>query len=74
MARMTVAVWVMIDSEGAYATGTDADGAVERYDDDVGGSSARRLVCLSVDVPLPLPLTATVVVPDSADEVTASAG
>lgn len=49
----TVEVWVCVDSDGDYRVGCDEDGAVTAYDEEVGGTDGRRMVKLTVKVPLP---------------------
>ena len=49
-------MWVLVDENGDYECGNDADGAAERYRDNVGepdGTVSYRAVKLSVKVPLP---------------------
>jgi len=69
-----IEVWVMIDSDGDYAVAKTEDDACELFESDTGGSGARRLVKLTVKVPLPKPLEATgvVVEPDERAEIAAA--
>lgn len=63
-ANMTVEVWVIVDSQENYAVGTDEDGALTRYSEDVDSDNAyatRRIrVLLTVPVPTVPTLTGTV--------------
>jgi hypothetical protein len=49
----TLEVWVAVDADGDYECGVDEDAATERFDENVGGTGGRRLVKLTVKVPLP---------------------
>ena len=55
----TVEVFVMVDEDGDYECGVDVDAATERFDDNVGGTGGRRLVRLTVKVPLPTVISLT---------------
>lgn len=67
-----IAVWVMVDSDGDYAVGIDADNAADNYDQEVNANSGRRLVKVLVTVPLPVPLEATATIEEEV-EATATA-
>jgi hypothetical protein len=57
--RIDLEVWVCVDSNGDYGTGTDSDSAIAAYENDVGETNATegfRLVKLTVGVPLPVAL------------------
>lgn len=64
-----IEVWVLIDQEGAYVVGKEAEGMQEKYDDEVGGTDiALRRVKVTLTVPLPKPIELTGVVPAEASE------
>ena len=52
----TIEVWVVVDEQGDYECAADFDAAAERFDENVGGNGGRRVVKLSVKVPLPTPI------------------
>lgn len=70
----TVEVWVCVDSDGDYRVSCDEDGAVTAYNEDVGGTGGRRLVKVTVTVPLPtvIELAGEVTVDESGTELKAS--
>lgn len=56
-----VEVWVLVDADGDYSAGNDAELATERYGDDVGGSlvgSRMVRVVLKVEMPAQVEITA----------------
>lgn len=57
----TIEIWVLIDEQGDYAVGNDAETASQRFTDDVGDDLAlgRRMVKLTVKVPLPTTIELT---------------
>lgn len=57
-AYTTLEVWVAVDAHGEFGLGKDAEAAEENYQDDVGGGAedGRRMVKLTVKVPLPVVL------------------
>lgn len=63
MTRKTLEVWVAVDADGGYGTGTDQDAACTDYDEAQGRDSVTgfRLIKVLVTVPLPEPMTATAV-------------
>ena len=72
MAQTTCEVWVLVDAQGDYATGTDEDGAKERYVETIGSleeSNGFRLYKLALHVPLPAVLELEGEVPDDEGEM-----
>ena len=56
-------VWIIVDEDGNYSVGNDADQANELYDSDYNNSGARRVVKITVKMPLPKALECVVNVP-----------
>jgi hypothetical protein len=50
-----VEVWVIVDEDGAYGVGVDADTAADAYESDHGGGHAvaKRVVQVTLSVPTP---------------------
>jgi hypothetical protein len=69
--RIEVELWACVDSDGDYAVGKDEDATRDAYDSEIGGTAARRLVRVTVSVPLPAPVELYGTVPD--DEAGAAA-
>jgi hypothetical protein len=61
-----IEVWVLVDSDGNAVAHTDRDSIAELYDEQIGGESAmaRRLVKLSLKIPVPAEVALTGTVPD----------
>ncbi|MHB8953335.1 MAG: hypothetical protein ACYC4U_10235 [Pirellulaceae bacterium] len=64
--RTKLEVWIVLDENGDYTTGTTKDDAVERYGDCIGISGPLAVYGLSVDVPIPEPRTAEITLADDA--------
>lgn len=62
---ITLPVWVCVDVDGAYETGTDFDQAAERHDENIGGS-VKRMVRVNVRLRVPQTVETSVHVPDEA--------
>ena len=60
---VSVDVWVVVDSEGAYGVGVCEDTATESYDADNSSNGARRMVCITVSLPAPRPCPVLVTLP-----------
>jgi hypothetical protein len=71
MTMAEVEVWVIVDADGDYRVGIDADGAAEAYDGDIGHDATRptRLVKVVLTVPLPVVPVLTGVVPTDGEAV-----
>lgn len=63
MKTKTLEVWVVVDADGDYAVGTDEETACDAFDSEVGGNHGRRVVKMSVTVPLPAVIELTGEVP-----------
>jgi hypothetical protein len=60
----TVGVWVVVDAPGDHAVGADEDAALEAYEENVGGHRPRRVVKVTLRVPLPRPRELAATLPD----------
>jgi hypothetical protein len=49
-----VEVFVVVDSDGNYSIGMTEEAAGEQYDSDGNTALGRRVILLTVDVPLPV--------------------
>jgi hypothetical protein len=65
----TIQVYVMIDPDGSYETGSTADEVAERYNDSIGGDYPRRLVKLQLTLALPKTDLVKIDLPDADGEV-----
>jgi hypothetical protein len=65
-----VEVWVIVDENGDYAVGGNEDQCNESYDNDVNASGARRMVKVTLVVPLPIAMEVKGEVPAEGGEVT----
>lgn len=65
-ATVSLSVFVMIDEDGNHAVHIDRDELKNAYDNDIGGDDilAKRVIALTINVPLPRDLAVTVDVPD----------
>jgi hypothetical protein len=60
-----VEVWVLVDADGDYGVGREADAASQNYADDVGGTEGnRRMVKLTLTIPLPKPMELVATIPE----------
>ena len=59
-------IWIIVDENGGYVTENNSNDVRRKYAEEVGGSSARHMVCLTVTVPLPETTTINTEVPASA--------
>jgi hypothetical protein len=64
----SIEVWIVMNEDGDYEVGKDEDDAVERFEDDVGGSF-RRVVKINVTMGPPEPQVANVTVPGEAGTI-----
>jgi hypothetical protein len=70
MVRKELEVWVAVDAEGSYESGTNEEEAGERYRDNVDNALLGfRLIKVLVSVPLPGPMTARAVLEEDAPPV-----
>lgn len=53
METCEVEVWLVVDAPGDYGVGRTEEQALENYEDNIGGNSPRRVVKLTLTVPLP---------------------
>lgn len=68
-------VWVMVGEDGQYTAHTDPDQLNERFDDECDGAgNARRVVKITVRVPLPAPVEVVATVSAEPDGATVTAG
>jgi hypothetical protein len=60
----TIEVWVVVDQNGDFDCGADADNASERYGDSIGGDLAgSRVVKMTLQIEMPEPLTISATLP-----------
>ena len=70
-------VFVVVDANGDYATGTTADAAKEAYENDIGplaDADGFRVVRVNLSVPLPVVIEAAAEVEDDEPAEVAAAG
>lgn len=73
MATGMLSVYVVVDADGNYSAGTDADDARSQYESnhqDLNACGGFRLIELSVTVPLPKPIEVEVDVPETEESAT----
>lgn len=73
MASEKLTVFVVVDADGNYEVGPDADTARARYEENVGTlgeCDGFRFVEMTVSVPLPKPIEVSVDVPEGEEEAT----
>jgi len=61
---METECFICIDADGDYRTGECEETARDRYNQEVGGDSARRIVRVVLQIPLPKTFTLTGIVPN----------
>lgn len=64
-----IEVWILIDENGDYATGVDAEEAACEYESDIGcgDDTAKRLIKVTLNVPLPVVVELTGDVPSEGE-------
>ena len=69
MANVNVELWVVVDEDGAYSCGVDADTANDNYESEHGNghTTAKRVLKVNLAVPTPRTVEVTASVPDLAD-------
>lgn len=74
METMQCEVWVVIDEDGAYGVGVDADTAADAYESDHGGGHAvaKRVVCVTLTLPKPVVVSVEATLPALPDAGVAS--
>ena len=60
-------VWLVCDESGDYVVAKDQDEAAELFENEVGGTQARRQVCVKLTVPAPKPVVMAGTVPAEPD-------
>lgn len=68
-------IWVTVDEIGDYVASHNQGALNELWESDIGDvdcGKARRLVQITVQIPLPRPAVATVVVPDLPNDAIAT--
>jgi hypothetical protein len=68
-----IEIWVVLDAEGDYAVGVDRDQAVERFEEEIGGTAGARLAKITVTMTPPVEVEANVSIPDGAGETLTAA-
>ena len=63
---MDVELYVCVDSAGDYGIGRDEDAALADYDENIGGTNARRVIQVALSVPEFKAVVMTGVVPEEA--------
>lgn len=61
-------VWMVIDESGNHAVGTTQEEAQESYNDIHNEDGCKRMVCVTVSIPVPEPVKVAVTVPAEAGE------
>lgn len=56
-------IWIVVDEGGDYAVGKDQDAACEAFDQEIGGTTPRRQVKVTLKVPAPVAIELTGEVP-----------
>lgn len=67
MATVTCEVVVLLDASGDYATGSDNESAIERYEETIGSladSAGYRFFTLTLTLPAPEAVAIAVVMPE----------
>lgn len=62
----TFEVFLLIDIDGSYEVGVDADDVIKRFSENIGDTAPCRMIKLNVKASLPVEIAADVVVPDDA--------
>ena len=66
-----VEVWVVVDADGDYAIGRDAESANTAFDEDIGrGENCTRMVKVTLKIPAPRPVELVGEVPAESNEGT----
>lgn len=68
METCEIEVWVLVNADGEYEVGNDADQAYERFEENCDTSGARRMVKVVLTVPLPVECVLTGTVPAESTE------
>lgn len=65
MTQTQVELWLLVDENGDYVVAKEQEGLAEAYDNDIGAGAdmGRRIVCVTLTVPLPAPIKLTGEVP-----------
>ena len=72
--KVTHEIFLLLDSDNELEVGTSESEVRERFDENIGGHAAKRLVKLNVTLSLPELIEVDVTVPDDPDQtVTAQA-
>jgi hypothetical protein len=66
MQRVSVELWLTVDSEGQYEVAFDRDEACEKHADNNGIAGSLAIHRLALSVPLPQDISATITLPDDA--------
>jgi hypothetical protein len=62
-----VEIYIVVDDEGDYEVGRDEDEATERYGDSFSTYMPRRLIKMTVTVPLPRTIEVAAALPEKDD-------
>lgn len=65
-----VEIWLVIDSEGQAEIAMDEDEALQRFEDQIGGLNARRLVKMLLMVEPPASITVSGALPGDGESFT----
>ncbi len=56
METVKVKIWVCVDANGDCDCGPDDESALQRFDENIGGTQVRRLVQVELEVPFSAPV------------------
>ena len=62
-----IEIYVVVDSDGDYEVGINDEEATERYGETISASLPRRLIKMTITVPLPRMIEVTAAIPEKDD-------
>ena len=62
-----IEIYVVVDSDGDYEVGINDEEATERYGETISTSLPRRLIKMTITVPLPRAIEVTAAIPEKDD-------
>ncbi len=67
-------VWILVDADGNYTAGTDAEEVTQKHEEDMAqlnGTYGFRMVRVKLQVPLPRPIEVSCVIPEEQENLVA---